>query len=353
MEIRRKFIQGMTVALIGAFLVLCLAPASQAKSPEYKWRPSSWLPSGITWDTIGYISENVERMSNGRLVMEPSAPGSIVPVSEQLDAVSSGTMAATFIWPGYFPGQIPVAFTHGDCLAVPQSIAELKYLYEEYEDGRIMELLRQEYAKHNVHLVGNLYWTLDNIMISKKPINGIEDLDGLKFRSSELIALQLAELGAGTIWTPGDEIYTMLSTGGVDAVTFSHAADMVDMGFHEVTDYWVKHPTVVGPAADALIVNMDVWNSMPDDLKAILEAAVEAGTARNAFEAELTIEDAWEFAEDEGIEIVEWSEEDARELANTARDVVPEKYFKNEAFTEIFEITEQYAVENGYWEEED
>ena len=350
MKIRQMFIGSILGVLVSAFLVLGFSPQAKAESPDYKWRPSSWLPSGITWDTIGYISEHVEKMSDGRLVMQPSSPGAIVPVSQQLDAVGNGTMSATFIWPGYFPGKIPVAFTHGDCLAVPKSIAELRYLYEEYQDGRIMELMRQEYAKHNVHLVGNLYWTLDNLMISKKPIRGIEDLKGMKFRSSELIALQLAELGAGTIWTPGDEIYTMLSTGGVDAITFSHAADMVDMGFHEVTDYWVKYPTVVGPAADALIVNMDVWKSMPDDLKAILEGAVEAGVARNAFQAELTIEKAWEFVENEGIEIIKWSEEDAVELANTARDVVPEKYFRNDAFTEIFEITEQYAIEKGYWE---
>mgnify|MGYP006286146719 CR=1 FL=1 len=348
MEIRRMFIRGMMLVLIGAFLVV--GTTDQAQSKTYRWQPSSWLPSGITWDTIGYISDYVERMSDGRIVMTPSAPGSIVPVSEQLDAVSMGVMQATFIWPGYFPGQIPVAFTHGDCLAAPKTIAELRYLYEEYEDGRIMELLRQEYAKHGVHLVGNLYWTLDNLMISKEPIYGIEDLDGMKFRSSELIALQLAHLGAGTIWTPGDEIYTMLSTGGVDAITFSHAADMVAMGFHEVTKYWVKYPTVVGPAADAFIVNMDTWKSLPDDLKAILEAACEVGTARNKFEAELTIADAWDFVEKQGIEIIKWSEEDARKLAGTARVVVPDKYFKNEAFQEIFNITERWAVEQGYWE---
>jgi len=347
MKIRSMFVRGMMAALIGVFLI---ASASPALSKTYKWQPSSWLPSGITWDTIGYISDYVDRMSDGRLQMKPSAPGAIVPVAEQLDAVSMGVMQATFIWPGYFPGQIPVAFTHGDCMAAPKTIAELRYLYEEYEDGRIMELLRQEYAKHGVHLVGNLYWTLDNLMISKKPLMGIEDLDGMKFRSSELIALQIAELGAGTIWTPADEIYTMLSTGGVDAITFSHAADMVDMGFHEVTEYWVKYPTVVGPAADAFIVNLDTWKSLPDDLKAILEAACEVGTARNKFEAELTIADAWDFVQKEGIEIVKWSEEDAKKLAETAREVVPEKYLKNEAFREIYQITEQWAVEQGYWD---
>lgn len=344
-------IRVMIVLLITGVVVVGFTQPAQSETPKVqKWQPSSWLPSGISWDTIGYISEYVKRMSNGRLVMTPSAPGAIVPVPEQLNAVSMGVMKATFIWPGYFPGELPVAFMHGDCFAAPRSIAELRYLYESYEDGKIMKILREEYAKHGVYLVGNLYWTLDNLMISKVPIRGIADIKGKKFRSSELIALQLAHLGAGTIWTPGGEIYTMLATGGVDAITFSHAADMVAMGFHEVTKYWIKFPTAVGPAADALIVNMDVWKALPDDLKAIVEAAVEVGTARNAFEAELAIAEAWKFVEKKGIEVIEWSEEDANKLAATAKVVVPKKYIKDPAFAEIFEIVGRWAAEKGYWE---
>ncbi len=343
-------IRVMIVLLITGVVVVGFTQPVQSETPKVqKWQPSSWLPSGTTWDTIGYISEYVKRMSNGRLVMTPSAPGAIVPVAEQLNAVSMGVMKATFIWPGYFPGELPVGFMHGDCFAAPRTTAELRYLYESYEDGKIMKLLREEYAKHGVHLVGNLYWTLDNLMISKVPIRGIEDIKGKKFRSSELIALQLAHHGAGTIWTPGGEIYTMLATGGVDAITFSHAADMVAMGFHEVTKYWIKFPTAVGPAADALIVNMDVWKALPDDLKAIVEAAVEVGSGRNAFEAELAIAEAWKFVEKHGIEVIEWSEEDARKLAATAKIVVPKKYLKNPAFAEIFKIVGRWAAEKGYW----
>ncbi|MBI9091069.1 MAG: TRAP transporter substrate-binding protein DctP [Desulfobacterium sp.] len=348
MKTRCKFTRGLMVVLIGAILVV--ASSLPAVSKTYRWQPSSWAPSGVSWDSIAYVSDYVKRMSNGRLILKPSAPGAIVPVSEQLDAVGMGVMQANFIWPGYFPGQLPVGFTHGDCMAVPKSIAEMRYLYEEYEDGRIMKILREEYAKHGVHLVGNVYWTLDNLIVSKKPIRGIDDIKGLKFRSSELIALQLAKLGAGTIWTPANEIYTMLSTGGVDAITYSHAADMVDMGFHEVTKYWIKYPTAVGPAADAFIVNLKTWNSLPDDLKAILESACEIATARNKFEAELTIAKAWDLVEGKGIEVIEWSEEDARKLSEMASEVVPEKYFKDPAFKEVFEITQKWAVEKGYWE---
>ncbi len=348
MKFRCKFTRGLAVALLAALLMVSFSTSAFAKT--YKWQPSSWLPSGISWETIAYMSDYVKRMSNGRIVMKPSGPGAIVPVAEQLEATSMGVMQANFIWPGYFPGQLPIAFTHGDCMAAPKSIAEMRYLYEEYEDGRIMKILREQYAKHGVHLVGNVYWTLDNLIISKKPINSVKDIKGLKFRSSELIALQLADLGAGTIWTPADEIYTMLSTGGVDAITFSHAADMVDMGFHEVTKYWLKYPTAVGPATDAFIVNLKTWNALPDDLKAILEAACEIGSARNKFQAELKIEAAWKFVESKGIEIVEWSEEDAKVLSDKASEVVPEKYLKDPAFKEVFEITQRWAIEKGYWD---
>lgn len=349
MERSRSLIRVMAVLLVGGLLIFSSAPSALSQERVQRWQPSSWLPSGVTWDTIGYISDYVNRMSNGRLIMTPSPPGAIVPVPEQLSAVSTGVMEATFIWPGYFPGELPVAFMHGDCFAAPKTIAELRYLYETYEGGRIMEILRQEYAKHGVHLVGNLYWTLDNLMISKVPIRGIADIRGKKFRTSELIALQLAHHGAGTIWTPGGEIYTNLSTGAVDAITFSHAADMVAMGFHEVTQYWVKSPTAVGPAADALIVNAKVWEALPDDLKAIVEAAVKMGSGRNAFEAELSISKAWKFVEEHGIEIIKWSEEDARILASTAKEVVPERYLQDAAFVEIFEIVGRWATEMGYW----
>ncbi|MCK5721597.1 MAG: hypothetical protein KAI84_03605, partial [Gammaproteobacteria bacterium] len=86
-------IRVMIVLLITGVVVVGFTQPVQSETPKVqKWQPSSWLPSGITWDTIGYVSEYVKRMSNGRLVMTPSAPGAIVPVAEQLNAVSMGVM---------------------------------------------------------------------------------------------------------------------------------------------------------------------------------------------------------------------------------------------------------------------
>ena len=87
-------------------------------------------------------------------------------------------------------------------------------------------------------------------------------------------------------------------------------------------------------------LSKQIQSRQPDDLKAILEAACEVGSARNKFEAEIAINEAWKVAEKK-VEVIEWSEEDARQLAGTARDAVPKKYFDDKAFKEIFTITEK------------
>jgi TRAP-type mannitol/chloroaromatic compound transport system substrate-binding protein len=103
----QRFIQGLMVLAISVMFVAAVPMQAKAEK-TFKWQPSSWLSSGISWDTINDISRKVTQKTNGRLVMTPSSPGAIVPVPEQLEAVSMGIMKATFIWPGYFPGQLPV-----------------------------------------------------------------------------------------------------------------------------------------------------------------------------------------------------------------------------------------------------
>jgi len=212
-----------------------------------------------------------------------------------------------------------------------------------------MEILQEEYAKFGVHLVGNIYWRAGGNIVSRVPINGVDDLKGTAFRASELSALCLAELGAGTIWTPGTEIYTNLATGVVDAAAYSGPPDNIAMGFHEVTSYWIRKPTTGEGLSDALIVNLDVWQALPDDLKAIVEAATEVASARNYFMAEVEISKAWAFAEEYGITIIEWSEEDQAVWYDTRRAVGEREYLVDAASTEYFEIAKRFMIEMGYW----
>jgi len=323
--------------------------AARAPVEVLKWEPSTWLPAGVLWDSLVYACDYIERMSDGRIEATPSAPGAVCPVAEQLDAVSTGATEAMDVWPGYFPGKVAVTALQGGDPFIPVTQGELRHLYEVYEGGRINEIFREEYAKYgDVYFVGNHYWTCNNIITSTVPIYGIDDLAGMKFRSSELIAKVLTEFGAGTEWVPGGEIYTLLATGAVDACTYSGTPDAIAMSFHEVTDYWIKEPVALAGAADAWIVNGTVWEALTDDLKAIVEAAIEVEGARSKFTYEMGFAEGWAFAEDYGIEVIVWSDEDQAEFYATNKRVAIRE-FTGAACEEVFEIAGRFMVEMGYW----
>jgi len=322
------------------------APTPAAPEKVWYWHPSTWLPSGVEWDRLGYISDYITKASGGRIVCEPSAPGAICPVEEQLDMVGTGATDAMMPYPDYYSGKIPLCVLAANASYLLDTTWEFYQYIEHQRGGRMLELIKEEYANYgDIHVVGPCYLPVYVIVASNVPLNGIADIPGTKFRCGDVpIANALGELGAAVVWFPGTEIYTALATGVVDAMTYSHPGDYIAMGFHEVSKYWVKSP-IMGPIlADYFIVNGKVWRELPDDLKAVVEAAVAAGNAYAEYESYVDIEEGWIAAREYGIEIVEWSEEDVLQWKKTVASFLPE-YAKDEASTEAVEILKEFIVE--------
>ena len=324
--------------------------ALKAPGEVQEWEPSTWLSAGIIWDTLVYEAEIITEMSDGRIVVTATAPGAVCPVEEQLDAVATGATEVMSVWPGYFPGKVTITALQGGDVVIPVTMGELGELYGSYEGGRINELFREEYAKYgDVYFIDNEFWTCNNIITSTVPIYGVADLEGVPFRSSELVARVLASFGAGTVWFPGGEIYTSLATGIVDACTFSGAPDALAMSFHEVTSYWIKQPVALAGASDAWIINGTVWKNLDDDLKAIVEGAIEAGSWRNQWVQEMDMAKAWITAEEYGIEVIVWSAADQAEFYAKTKELALEEWSDDPACAEYFEIAERFMIEKGYW----
>lgn len=341
----------MVVLVSGLIFSGCAAPApapapAPAEEKVWYWQPSTWLPSGTEWDRLVYISDYITRGSGGRIVVEPSAPEALCPVGEQLDMVATGATDAMMPYPDYYGGKIPTAVLAANALYLLDETWEMYQYIEFQRGGRMMELIREELSKYgDVHVVGPDYLPVYVIASSNVPLNGIADISGVKFRSGDVpIQNALGALGASLVFAPGTEIYTMMATGVVDAFTYGHPGDHYAMGFHEVSKYWIKSP-IMGPIlADYFLVNGTVWQELPDDLKAVVEAAVAAGNAYAEYESYIDIEEGWIAAEEYGIEIVEWPAADALEWKKTVASFFDE-YAKDEASTEAVEILKEFIVE--------
>jgi len=110
-------------------------------------------------------------------------------------------------------------------------------------------------------------------IISKKPIKSVADFKGMKMRASGLMGMTYARLGARVVTIPPEEIYMGLAQGVIDAATWGTAGETVELKLQEVAKYWIT-PAVSGNFITSVIVNMDAWKALPDDLKEIVQIAM-------------------------------------------------------------------------------
>jgi TRAP-type C4-dicarboxylate transport system substrate-binding protein len=278
----------------------------------YRWEPAVWINAGSPYDYLVYMSDWLNELSDGRIVSTPSSVGAVCPAEELMEAVSDGTTQAMLPTPSYYAGKFPMAAVYNTSIGLPTWIDMLN-AYEVWENGRAFELYIEAAEElYNVEVIAERIGPVKAIISSNIPIRTLSDLEGMKFRcGDDHFAGPLNSLGASTVWAPGSEIYTMLATGVVDAFTYGSAYDHYGMSFHEVTDYWHRS-SIMGANNEQFVVNRDVWNEMPDDLKTLVVAASDAANLRQATEGEYLIEGAWKSAEEYGVEVIVWADEDVK-----------------------------------------
>jgi TRAP-type mannitol/chloroaromatic compound transport system substrate-binding protein len=247
------------------------AAAGQAPAVEaVRWKMMSLWGAGTLPQKLNEkFAERVKVMSGGRLLIEALPGGSIVAPTESLDAVMSGVLDAQQGGTGYWPGKDAAFSLLGDL----QGGWEHPYQAQEWmEYGGGKELVRELYAKYNVHFVTGI-WYGNETLVSKRPIRTLADFKGLKKRAPVGMGQDIySRLGAAPVNLPGSEVYTALERGVVDASDWGTLSMNQDLGYHKLARY----PTYPGfhsmPMGD-VAVNAKRWNALPDDLKEIVEVA--------------------------------------------------------------------------------
>ena len=269
---RRNFLK--TAGVAGAGGALAGAPAIVRAQQATTWRcQSMWSAAELTYKCFEDFCEHVKAASNGRLVIQPFAAGAVTGPFETLDAVTAGVLQAHASWPGYWTGKDAGLAVISDFVFGYQHPWQAEAWF--YHKGGL-QMLRQAYAKYNAYPVGVSWWGVESI-VSKKQIAKMEDFKGVKFRSPQgMTAEILTKLGASIVVLPGGEVYSALDKGVVDAADWATLSMNQRMAFHEVA----KFPTKLfhSMPVQEFTVNMDAWKKLPDDLKALLSAAVREWT---------------------------------------------------------------------------
>jgi tripartite ATP-independent transporter DctP family solute receptor len=252
----------------GSLLLYGWQAKAEAKEILFKYA-NTQSPQHPRTKSMFFFKDLVEKASNGGIKVEIFHSGVLGKEAEVLDMVKLGTVQGCR--GGLFERANKKFLLH-----------TLPFIFENAE--QVLKVIRSPMGEQiNKDALENGFYIpatgaaggFRNITSNIKPINTPADLKGLKMRTPpiDMTIKTFKALGANPQQVAYTETYMALKTGVVDAQEnpFSNA---VDMKFYEVQKYlsvvnWQLHP-------DPFYVNPAWYNSLPNDLKAIFDAAAKA-----------------------------------------------------------------------------
>lgn len=292
--------------------------AAGAQAAEYEWTFQTSETSGEPGFTHKKAwTENVKKMTNGRIEIEILPVNAVVKHNETLEAVSSGILQGHLTDPSYFSGRDEAFGMLGNLVgAWGDPLEFLEYM--KYNGGE--ELYNELVEPYGVHLIG-AGATVVEAFVSKKPIRTVDDLKGLKLRAPEGMVYNIfRKAGATPVNLPGSEVYTALEKGVIDAADYTAFSTNHQQGLHAFAQY-PNYPGFHSLPMIAVSINKDIWDGLPDDLKGILETSVDAYAYEVAGRMKVgDLEAAREARADPSITVIDMSPTERAKFRNIAKE---------------------------------
>lgn len=228
-------------------------------------------------------AKRIEEASEGRLKIELYPAMQLGGAPPQLfDQAKDGVVDIIWTVLGYTPGRFPKSEVFETPFMVTTGEATSRAFQEFVEEYAMDEFEGVKLIAVHTHGPGLFHM--------KDPVNSLEDLNGKKVRGgSRIVNEMLVSLGAEPIGMPVPAVPEALSKGVIDGTTIPWEVTTALR-----TSELVKNHT--GFSGDhglytqtfGVVMNLDAYNNLPDDLKAIIDAesgvevAAEFGRAMDA-----------------------------------------------------------------------
>lgn len=338
----------MKVSKKNAFVIACIISIcifiwdiKIIDAKEINLSYAGWFPATTEHAVVtkAFLSE-IEKRTNGKVKITYHGGGSLTPPPGVYNALRKGVADMGTVLPAYTPGQFPLLtiaeYPHWWHLAVIGS----KIVNEACENLKPKEL-------DGVKVL-YLYTTAPLGLGSMRPVNSLDDLKGLKVRSTGISASLMRDLGATPVSMPRSEAYEAMRKGIVDSIL---STGETLLGFREyeiikVFQPWRFYCTVMFQA-----MSLKTWNALPADVKNVIEEVSKEYALIEAIAWDHADVMGYDFAKEKGIEINTWPRSELikmrkytdQTLMKYVKDIETKGMPAKEFLDEINRLTKKYA----------
>ncbi|RIZ53251.1 ABC transporter substrate-binding protein [Vibrio sp. PID23_8] len=307
----------------------------------------TWGPNTpILGDASKNMAKLAEEMSNGRLVIRIDSANKHKAPLGIFDMVKSGQYdlghSSSYYWKGKVPNTLYFSSMPFGMISTEQ--------YAWFYRGGGMELMEKVYAPHNL-----LSFPGGNSDIQmggwfKKEIHSLDDLQGLKIRIPGFAGEVMAKVGAKPTNIAPGELYTSLERGTIDALEWVGPAFDLRMGFQKIAPYYYTAWHEPGSETQFL-VNKKTWETLPADLRSILETAFRVAAFDMYTQAVDANANSWATmsAEYPDIKVRDFPPEVLQAMQKATEDLLQEQASNDPLTKEIIESQQQYLTKVRAW----
>ena len=209
----------------------------------------------------------VEKRTNGKVKIAYFPGGTLTPAAQTYDNVVKGIADIGFSCFAYTRGKFPLTEAIDLPLGYKNGMSATKLINAYYAKFKPKELDDVKVLYLHAHGPGLLH--------TKKPVNKLEDVKGMKIRATGLASKIVIALGGAPVGTTQPETYDALRTGVADGA-MSPIEALQGFKWGEVIKYTTLDYAAGYSTGMFVVMNKAKWNSLsPDVQKAFMDVSAE------------------------------------------------------------------------------
>jgi TRAP-type mannitol/chloroaromatic compound transport system substrate-binding protein len=269
---RRSFLR--TSALGGTAAAATTLAAPAIAQGNITWRMVTTWPKNFPGLGVGAqrLADRITAASDGALTVQVFSAGEMVPALQSLDAVIDGSAemshGAAYYWQNksvglsFFTG-VPFGMTSRELAAWVRFMGGQELWDEIYDQFGLVGFLSGDTGTQ----AGGWF---------QNELTGIEDVQGLRFRTPGLGGQVWQKMGASVTNMPAGEIFAALQTGTLDAAEFVGPYNDRALGFHQVRKHYYTSSFIEPGLATEVAVDKAKFMDLPANLQAIVRDCAQA-----------------------------------------------------------------------------
>jgi len=257
-------------------------------------------------------SKEIEKRTNGRVKIAMFYGGTLTPADKCYDGVVKGISDVGMSCFAYTMGKFPLTEVADLPLGSNSGVVATKLINEYYAKFKPKEIDEVKVMYLHGHGPGILH--------TKKAVNKLEDVKGLKIRCTGMAAKIVTALGGVPVAMPQPETYDALSRGTVDGSMAPYEA-LQGFKWGEVVKFTTESWGSAYSTGFFVVMNKEKWNALAPDIQKIIEKVNEEWIERQGKLWDEIDGPGKEFAIKLGNKIISLSKEENERWAKAVRPI--------------------------------